>query len=83
MTKKQDWEIERENELKKKRELRKKGLQALTLEQIQAVHDTYEALNSAVLTIRDLNDLMLSDIKALDDACHNLHHEFNLAGEDD
>ena len=78
MTKKQDWEIERD----KKRELRKKGLQSLTLEQIQAVHETYEALNSALISIRDLNDIMLSDIKALDDACHDLHHEFNLKGDD-
>ena len=78
MTKKQDWEIERD----KKRELRKKSLQALTLEQIQAVHETYEALNSTLISIRDLNDIMLSDIKALDDACHNLHHEFNLKGDD-
>ena len=78
MTKKQDWEIERD----KKRELRKKGLQALTLEQIQAVHETYEALNSTLISIRDLNDIMLSDIKALDNACHDLHHEFNLKGDD-
>ena len=78
MTKKQDWEIERD----KRRELRKKGLQALTLEQIQAVHETYEALNSALLSIRDLNDIMLSDVKALDEACCNLHHEFNLRSED-
>ena len=83
MTKKQDWEIERENELKKKRELRKKGLQALTLEQIQAVHDTYEALNSTLIAIRDLNDIMLSDVKGLDEACCNLHYEFNLRNEDD
>ena len=78
MTKKQDWEIERD----KQRELRKKGLQALTLEQIQAVHETYEALNSTLLSIRDLNDIMLSDVKALDEACCNLHHEFNLRSED-
>jgi hypothetical protein len=25
---------------------------------------------------------MLSDIKALDNACHDLHHEFNLRSED-
>ncbi len=78
MTKKQDWEIK----LDKKRELRKKGLKALTLEQIQAGRDTYNALNGAVLNIRDINDLLLSDIKALDDAQYNLHHEFNLSGED-
>jgi hypothetical protein len=72
MTKKQEWEIERDKE----KALRQKGLQALTLEQIQAVHDTYEALNSAMISIRDLNDLALSEIKALDEACCDLHREF-------
>ena len=70
---KQAWEIERD----KRRKIRMKAVRSMTPEQIQAVHDTYEALNSAVLTIRDLND-----IKALDDACHNLYHEFNLGGDD-
>ena len=79
MTKKQDWEIERDKE----KAVRQKGLQALTLEQIQAVHDTYEALNSTMISIRDLNDLMLSDIKALDEASWSLHHQFNLRSEDD
>jgi len=79
MTKKTEWEIERDKE----KAVRQKGLQALTLEQIQAVHDTYEALNSAMLSIRDLNDLALSEIKALDEACYKLHHEFNLRGDDD
>jgi len=40
-------------------------------------------LNSALLSIRDLNDIMLSDVKALDEACCNLHHEFNLRSDDD
>ena len=77
MTKKPEWQIERN----KQRKLRQKGLQTLTLEQRQAVHATYEALNSTILSIRDLNDIMLSDIKALDEACCNLHQEFNL-GDD-
>ena len=79
MTKKQDWEIERDKE----KAVRQKGLQSLTLEQIQSVHATYEALNSTILSIRDLNDIMLSDIKALDEACCDLHHQFNLRGDDD
>ena len=78
MTKKPEWEIERDKE----KALRQKGLQALTLEQIQSVHATYEALNSTILSIRDLNDIMLSDIKALDEACCDLHHQFNLRGDD-
>ena len=79
MTKKQEWEIQRDKE----KAVRQKGLQALTLEQIQAVHETYEALNSAMLSIRDLNDLALSEIKALDEASWSLHHQFNLRGDDD
>ena len=74
MTKKPEWQIERDKEIA----VRKKGLQSLTLEQIQAVHDTYEALNSTLNSIRDINDIMLSDIKDLEDACCDLHHEFNL-----
>jgi|TARA_R110002050_G_scaffold121936_2_gene240353 hypothetical protein len=77
MTKKPEWQIERD----KQRKLRRKGLQELTLEQLQAIHATYEALNSTILSIRDLNDIMLSDIKALDEACCDLHQQFNL-GDD-
>ena len=77
MTKKPEWQIERDKEIA----VRKKGLQSLTLEQIQAVHSTYEALNSTLNSIRDLNDIMLSDIKALDEACCDLHQQFNL-GDD-
>lgn len=77
MTKKPEWQIERDKE----KAVRQKGLQALTLEQIQVIHTTYEALNSALISIRDVNDLMLSDIKALDEACCDLHQQFNL-GED-
>jgi hypothetical protein len=79
MTKKPEWQIERDKE----KAVRQKGLQSLTLEQIQSVHATYEALNSTILSIRDLNDIMLSDIKALDEACCDLHHQFNLRGDDD
>ena len=77
MTKKPEWQIERDKE----KAVRQKGLQSLTLEQIQSVHATYEALNSTILCIRDLNDIMLSDIKALDEACCDLHQQFNL-GDD-
>ena len=78
MTKKQDWEIERD----KQREFRQNAMRSLTVEQLQAIHSTYDSLNAAMLSIRDLNDIMLSDIKALDNACHDLHHEFNLRSED-
>jgi hypothetical protein len=55
-----EWQIERDKEIA----VRRKGLQSLTLEQLQAIHATYEALNSTILSIRDLNDIMLSDIQS-------------------
>ena len=72
--KKQDWEIERDKEIL----ARQKGMGAMTVGQLQAVHDAYEALNTALTSIRDINDLMLSDIKALDEACYKLFDEFNM-----
>ena len=78
MTKKQEWEIKRDKE----KAVRQKGLQALTLEQIQAVHEAYEALNSALISIKEDNDILLSDIKSLDEASWGLHHQFNLRGDD-
>ena len=61
---KQDWEIERDKEIAEKQ----KAMGAMTVGQLQAVHDAYEAINTAMISIRDVNDLMLSDIKDLDEA---------------
>jgi hypothetical protein len=75
---KQDWEIERDKEIAEKQ----KAMGAMTVGQLQAVHDAYEALNAALISIRDINDLMLSDIKALDEACYKLFDEFNMRRDD-
>lgn len=71
---KQDWEIQRDKEIAEKQ----KAMGAMTVGQLQTVHDAYEALNTALISIRDINDLMLSDIKALDEACYKLFDEFNM-----
>ena len=76
--KKEDWEIKRDKEIAEKQ----KAMGAMTVGQLQAVHDAYEALNTALMSIRDINDLMLSDIKALDEACYKLFDEFNMRGSD-
>ena len=76
--KKQDCEIERDKEIS----ARQKGMGAMTVGQLQTVHDAYEALNTALISIRDINDLMLSDIKALDEACYKLFDEFNMNRSD-
>ena len=75
---KQDWEIERDKEIAEKQ----KAMGAMTVGQLQAVHDAYEAINTAMISIRDVNDLMLSDIKDLDEACYKLFDEFNMRGRD-
>ena len=75
--KKEQWEIERDKEIAD----RQKAMGAMTVGQLQTVHDSYNAINAALLSIRDINDLMLSDIKALDEACYKLFDEFNMRGE--
>ena len=77
--KNQDWEINRDKEIAEKQ----KAMGAMTVGQLQAVHDAYEAINTAMISIRDINDLMLSDIKDLDEACYKLFDEFNMRGQDD
>jgi len=73
---KQDWEIQRDKEIAEKQ----KAMGAMTVGQLQAVHDAYEAINTAMISIRDINDLMLSEIKDLDEACYKLFDEFNMRG---
>ena len=75
---KEDWEIKRDKEIAEKQ----KAMGAMTVGQLQAVHDAYEAINTAMISIRDINDLMLSDIKDLDEASYKLFDEFNMRGSD-
>ena len=76
--KKEEWEIQRDKIVAR----RAKGMQSMKVEQLQAVHDAYNALKSAMISIKDLNDISLSEIKALDEASFELFHEFNLKGEE-
>jgi hypothetical protein len=55
----------------------------MTFRQVKAVHDAYEAINTTLLSIKDLNEVLLSDIKALDRACYSLFNEFNMREQDD
>ena len=76
--KKEEWGIQRDKIVAR----RAKGMQSMTVEQLQAVHDAYNALKSAMISIKDFNDISLSEIKALDEASFELFHEFNLKGEE-
>jgi len=77
MTKKQDWEIERD----KADAIRKTAMKSLTVNQMKAIKETHETISNCLMMIRDCNDLYMSDIRKLEDAFWKIKNEFNL-GED-
>ena len=74
MSKKSDYEIEREA-LEKRNE---KALKAMTPEQVETVKNLKSALGSALSMLAECNDLYLSDINKLDENFHKLCRNFNL-----
>ena len=77
MTKKNEWEIQRD----KQNALRAKTMKSLTADQLNAIKQTHKTLSDALDMLRECNDLYLSDIRKLDDAFWKLKHQFNLKGE--
>ena len=74
MSKKSDYEIEREA-LEKRNE---KALKAMTPEQVETIKNLKSALGSALYMLAECNDLYLSDINKLDLNFHKLCRNFNL-----
>lgn len=74
MTKKNEWQIERE----KQQATNKKAMASLTSEQMQAIKQTHKALDDALTMLRDCQDLYLSDINKLNEAFWSINHQFNL-----
>jgi len=74
MTKKNEWEIQRD----KQNALRAKTMKSLTADQLNAIKQTHKTLSDALDMLRECNDLYLSDIRKLDDAFWKLKNEFNL-----
>jgi len=77
MVKKEKWEIERDKENK----LRADAMKSLTKGQLDTINLAYKAIEDALLNIREIEDLHLSDIKNLDIAFWRLRNQFNL-GDD-
>jgi len=74
MTKKTEWQIEREeNEA-----IRKKAMKDLTIDQVRAIKETHEALKNALSMLSECNDLYISDVRQLDAAFWALQNQFNL-----
>ena len=74
MAKKEKWEIERDKENK----LKADAMKSLTKKQLDAINIAHKAIEDALLNIREIEDLHLSDIKNLDIAFWKLTNQFNL-----
>ena len=74
MAKKEKWEIERDKENK----LKADAMKSLTKDQLNAINLAHKAIEDALLNIREIEDLYLSDIKNLDIAFWRLRNQFNL-----
>tara|TARA_R110002096_G_scaffold61054_1_gene151884 strand:- start:99 stop:332 length:234 start_codon:yes stop_codon:yes gene_type:complete len=74
MTKKTEWEIERD----KAHAIRAKAIKSLTVDQLNAIKETHKTLENALSMLSEMNDLYLSDIRKLDNAFWKIKNEFNL-----
>lgn len=74
MTKKNEWEIQRD----KQDALRAKAMKSLTTDQLNAIKETHKTLEGVLGMLSEMNDLYLSDMRKLDDAFWKLKNEFNL-----
>ena len=74
MAKKEKWEIERDKENK----LKADAMKSLTKDQLDAINLAHKAIEDALLNIREIEDIYLSDIKNLDIAFWRLRNQFNL-----
>jgi len=75
MTKKKtEWEIQQA----KIDADRKKAMKSMTEEQIEVIRKTHNALEDVLTNIQDIEDIYLSDIRALNECMWKLKHEFNL-----
>ena len=78
MTKKDKWEIERDEQ----NALREKAMKSLTTDQLNAIKETHKTISECLMMIRDCNDLYMSDIGKLENSFWQLKHQFLLENED-
>jgi len=68
------WEIERERQDK----LNNLGMSKLRPAQLKTILETHSILTEVLETIRDLQDLHLSEIRKLDECKWQLYNNFNI-----
>lgn len=74
MAKKTEWQIQQA----KIDANRKKAMKSMTEEQIEVIRKTHNALEDVLTNIQDIEDIYLSDIRALNECMWKLKYEFNL-----
>ena len=74
MSKKTEWEIERDKQVA----LRTKAMKSLTPEQLETLKKIHITLDTVLYNIREIDDIYLSDIRDLDNCKWQLKNEFNL-----
>jgi len=78
MTKKDKWEIERDEQ----DALKTKAMKSLTVDQLNAIKETHKTISNCLMMIRDCNDLYMSDIAKLEDSFWQLKHQFLLENDE-
>ena len=74
MSKKTEWEIERDKQIA----LRTKAMKSLTPEQLETLKKIHITLDTVLYNIREIDDIYLTDIRDLDNCKWQLKTEFNL-----
>ena len=77
MSKKTEWEIERDKQIA----LRTKAMKSLTPQQLQTLEKVHITLDTVLHNIREIDDIYLTDIKELDIRIWQLKNQFNLRND--
>jgi len=73
MSKKSQWEIEREQRIAKQA----KAMKALTDDQLAAIDLVVKSLRSSLNSLNEIQDLYLSDVRDLETAYWKMYNAFN------
>tara|TARA_R100000734_G_C3269687_1_gene65975 strand:- start:55 stop:294 length:240 start_codon:yes stop_codon:yes gene_type:complete len=74
MTKKEKWEIQRDQE----NALKKEAISSLTKDQLITIQNTHKTISEVLLNIKEIDDLYLSDVKNLETCFWKLKNDFLL-----
>ena len=74
MTNKSEWEIKRD----KQKAANEKAMKSMTADQLATIKKLKSHLGECLSNIAEMNDLLMSDVRKLDDLFHDLNRHFNM-----